>query len=259
MSVLLVTVVSDDDLNTSSHEHLYRQIKTLQYPSSSHHPFSIVVQSKSDHHQRRRRNRPQQCLVKHLLTLMITLLFLINHLHWSMIFLSISSFKFMSTYASITPSNSSSSSSKTISSFEQQCLILNSSSIDRICSKTCRAQRTPFDQLDRINQYFLDSHYLPFCSNHSINHSINREKLSRNLTENQCREIIRQLITLDEEARKTSKLFATYMQAIDSASPENRYSLIEADCHVRHFLFSSHSFSSISLSLASLSNMGLFS
>ena len=256
MSVLLVTVVSDDDLNTSSHEHLYRQIKTLQYPYSSHHhhPFSIAVQSKSD--QRRRHSRPQQCLVKHLLTLMITLLFLINHLHWSMIFLSISSFKFMSTYASITPSNSS---FKTISSFEQQCLILNSSSIDRICSKTCRAQRTPFDQLDRINQYFLDSHYLPFCSNHSINHSINRENLSRNLTENQCREIIRQLITFDEEARKTSRLFTTYMQAIDSASPENRYSLIESDCHVRRFCFSSNSFSSIFLSLASLSNMGLFS
>lgn len=234
MSVLLVTVVSDDDLNTSSHEHLYRQIKSLEYSYLSHHhhhPFSIVVHSKSDHHQRRRHNRPQQCLVKHLLTLMITLLFLINHLHWSMIFLSITSFKFMSAYASITPSNYSSS--KTHSSFDQQCLILNSSSIDEICSKSCRAQRTPFDQLDRLNQNFFDSHYLPFCSNHTMSHSINRENLSRNLTENQCREIIQQLILLDEEARKTSTLFATYMQAIDSGSPENRYSLIDSDCQVR--------------------------
>jgi hypothetical protein len=40
------------------------------------------------------------------------------------------------------------------------------------------------------------------------------------------------LITADEEARKTSLLFATYMQAIDSGSTENRYSLIDSDCQV---------------------------
>jgi hypothetical protein len=115
---------------------------------------------------------------------------------------------------------------------EQQCLPINGSSIDRICSKTCRVQRTPFENLDTINQLLIDSHYLPFCSNHTLNHSISRAKFSDELTENECRQMFTSLITADEEARKTSLLFATYMQAIDSGSTENRYSLIDSDCQV---------------------------
>jgi hypothetical protein len=46
-----------------------------------------------------------------------------------------------------------------------------------------------------------------------------------------------QLIIFDEEARKTSLLFATYMQAIDSGSNENRYSLIDSDCQVNEIIF----------------------
>ena len=243
MSVLLITVDSDDDIESSSDEHLYRQIKVLEYQhSTDYHSFSIAtVQSQTPyhHHHRRRRIQPQQCLVKHLLTLMISLLFLINHLHWSMIFVSVTSFKLMSTYASAAPTitATSNSSKPIINTDEQQCLPLNSSSIDRICSKSCRVRRTPFDPLDDINQIFLDSHYLPFCSNHTINHSINRETFSPNLTEHQCRELFQQLITFDEEARKTSRLFATYMQAIDSGSVENRYSLIDSDCRVRRKIF----------------------
>jgi hypothetical protein len=221
MSVLLVTVDSDNDIKIPKHEHNYQQLKQLKYHYSSLN-CSLSIVNKLQTHYHRRRSRPQQCLVKHLLTLMITLLFLTNHLHWSIIFFSISSIKFMSTYASLI-----------IKQNEQQCLPINSSSIDRICSKTCRIQRTPFENFDTINQLLIESHYLPFCSNHTLNHSIYRKNFSNELTENECRQMFSQLIIFDEEARKTSLLFATYMQAIDSGSNENRYSLIDSDCQVK--------------------------
>jgi hypothetical protein len=232
MSVLLVTDDSDDDIQISKHELCYQQIKELEYNSSStESSLSTAVNPKTHH--RRRRYRPQQCLVKHLLTYMLTLLFITNHLHWSMIFFSLSSVKIMSTYASTTISPDLSPS--IINEDEQQqCLPINASYVDRICSKTCRAQRNPFEKLDNINQLLLDSHYFPFCSNHTLNHSINQIDFVNELTENQCREIFNQLITFDEQARNASELFAIYMQAIDSASSENRYSIIEADCQVRY-------------------------
>ena len=237
MSVLLVTVDDgDDDIQIPQHEHLYQQLREFQsHYSSLESSFSIVANRKTSHH--RRRSRPQQCLVKHLLTLMITLLFLTNHLHWSIIFFSISSIKFMSTYASTT--TTATTSTKFVSSMinEQQCLPINSSYIDRICSKTCRAQRTPFETFDHTNELVFDSHYLPFCSNHTLNDSINRANFSSELSEKECRMILTQLIAFDEEARKTSTFFATYMQAIDSGSKENRYSLIDSDCQVRNFSF----------------------
>ena len=251
MSVLLVTV--DDDIQIPQHEHFYQQLRELQsHYSSLESSFSSVAHRKTPDH--RRRSRPQQCLVKHLFTLMITLLFLTNHLHWSIIFFSISSVKFMSTYASTT--------TKLVSSMidEQQCLPFNSTYIDRICSTTCRAPRTPFETFDQINELLFESHYLPFCSNNTLNHSFNRENFSSELSENECREIFTQLIAFDEEARKTSTYFATYMQAIDSASRENRYSLIESDCQVIHSSLSMELKDTVFLSLlASLSHMGLFS
>jgi hypothetical protein len=225
MSVLLVTDDSDDGIQIPKYKHFYQQIKELEYNSSSiESSLSIVVNPKT--HKRQRRYRPQQCLVKHLLTYMLTLLFLTNHLHWSMIFLSLSSIKFMSVHAS-------NLSTSIITEAEQQCLPLNGSYIERICSKTCRAQKTPFEKFETIDQLLFDSYYFPFCSNHTLNHSINQTNFFNELTEIQCREIFTDLITLDEKARNSSKLFAIYMQAIDSASSENRYSIIHADCQVR--------------------------
>jgi hypothetical protein len=235
MSVLLVTDDSDDDIHIPKHEHNYQQIKELEYNSTSiESSLSIVVNNSKSHHHRRR-YRPQQCLVKHLFTYMLTLLFLINHLHWSIIFFSLSSIKFMSTYASTTTVTSKLTSS-IIKQNEQQCLPINSSYVDRICSKTCRAQKIPFENFDDINKLLLDSLYYPFCSNHTLNHSINQTNFSLNeMTENECRQIFTQLITFDEEAKKASKRFATYMEAIDCASNENRYSIINSDCQVRFF------------------------
>jgi hypothetical protein len=146
----------------------------------------------------------------------------------------------MSTYASTittTTTISSTLTSSIINQDEQQCLPLNHSSIDRICSKTCRALKTPFENFDNIDQLLLDSRYLPYCSTRILNHSINQTNFSREITENECRQIFTQLIQFDEEARKASARFATYMQAIDSASKENRYSIINADCQVKNFLF----------------------
>jgi hypothetical protein len=230
MSVLLVTDDSDDDIQIPKYEHIYQQIKELKYNYSSiDSSLSIVINNLKSHY-RLRRYRPQQCLVKHLFTYMLTLLFLTNHLHWSIIFFSLSSIKFMSTYA--LTSNTKLTSSIIIKENEQQCLPLNSSYIDRICSKTCYAEKIPFKNFD-INNVLLDSHYLPFCSHHILNHSINQTNITlNNITENQCRQIFTELITLDEEARKASRLFATYMQSIDSASKENRYSIINSDCQV---------------------------
>ncbi|CAF3636964.1 unnamed protein product, partial [Rotaria sp. Silwood1] len=113
---------------------------------------------------------------------------------------------------------------------EQQCLPLDHLQIDRLCSKTCCAQKTPYEKLDNINQLLLNSYYLPFCSNYTLNYSINQTNFFNEITENECREMLNQLISNDKEARYASKLFATYMQAIDSASIENRYSIINADC-----------------------------
>jgi hypothetical protein len=266
MSVLLVTDDPDDDTPndsvTNQEEYLYKQLRDVDYDfSSSVRSFSIVESSSSiivksnkhyRRHRRRRRCRPQPCLVQHLLTYMLTLLFLTNHLHWSVIFLSLSSIKFMSIHASsstpmlVTSSNqiatkrpilTPSTARILFQKDEQQCLPINGSQIDRICSKTCRARKTPFEQYDNIDQLLTDIHYLPFCSNYLINRSISKENFFSETTENECREILNQRIANDEEARKASALFATYMQAIDSASVENRYSIIAADCQVDFFLF----------------------
>ncbi|CAF3744010.1 unnamed protein product [Adineta steineri] len=138
----------------------------------------------------------------------------------------------MSTYASTTATPLTSKQLPSIiNEDEQQCLSIKTSYIDRICSKTCRARKTPFEQFDNFNRELSsESHFLPFCSNHTLNHSINQTYLFDNITENECRQIFNQLIKLDEEARKASELFVTYMEAIDSASDENRYSIIIADC-----------------------------
>ncbi|CAF1165474.1 unnamed protein product [Rotaria sordida] len=112
---------------------------------------------------------------------------------------------------------------------EQQCLPINTLQIDRICSKTCRTRKTPFEKFDNIKQYLTDTHYLPFCFN-ILNQTIVKENFFNETTENECRQILNQILIDDKEAQKATELFATYMQAIDSASEENRYSIIYADC-----------------------------
>ncbi|CAF3180853.1 unnamed protein product [Rotaria sp. Silwood2] len=135
----------------------------------------------------------------------------------------------MTTYASTTTFGPKLSPS-IIKEDEQQCLLLNGLYIDRLCSKTCLAQKSPFEKFDNINQLSLNLHYLPFCSNYTLNHSINQTNFFNEITENECRKIFNQLITNDKEAQKALLLFVTYMEAIDSASVENRYSIINADC-----------------------------
>ncbi|UJR22196.1 hypothetical protein I4U23_025260 [Adineta vaga] len=229
MSVLFVTDDSDGDIQIPNHDHLYQQIKELEYNSSSFElSHSIVHHTKSSY--RQRRFRPQQCLVKTLFTYMLALLVLTNHLHWSLIFFSFSSIKFMSTYASTTTKSSLPPSSSTIKEDEQQCLPVNTPSINQICSKTCRARLNPFESIDNMNQALLNSSYLPFCSNHTLNHLINQTDFNKNSDENKCREMFEQIIRFDNEARKAYDFFVSYLKAIDSASEENRYSIIKADC-----------------------------
>ncbi len=136
----------------------------------------------------------------------------------------------MSTYASTLTSS-------IIKQDKQQCLPINSTYIDRICSKTCRTQKLPFENFDDINKLLLDSDYSPFCSNHTLNHSINQTNFFSKMTENECRAFFTRLIAFDKEARNASTRFATYMQAIDSASKENRYSIIDSDCQVKFSFF----------------------
>jgi len=264
MSVLLVTDDADDDIQNQSithhQEYFYRQLKELEHDlSSSVTSFSIVESSSSiivksnkhyRQHRRRRRCRPQQCLVQHLLTYMLTLLILTNHLHWSVVFLSLSSVKIMSTHASTTiltssnqittttkrPISTPSTTGILLKQDEQKCLPIDGSEIDRICSKTCRARKTPFEKLDNTNQYLPDTNYLPFCSN-LLHQTIVKENFFNETTENQCREKLNQIMKFDKEAQEASKSFATYMQAIDCASNENRYSIITADCQVDFQLF----------------------
>ena len=232
MSVLLVTNDSDDDLQLPQYEYFYRQIKELEYNFSSiESSLSIGLHCKIYHC--RRRSRLQQCLVKPLFTYMFTLLFLINHFQWSIIFLSLSSIKLMSTYPLPSTTLGQKQFPRTIKQDEQQCVPINGINIDRICSKTCRTQKTPFEKLNTINQISLDSYYLPFCSSYTLNHSINQTNIFNETTENQCRRIFHQLIALDKQARKASTLFATYMEAIDPASNENHYSIIKSTCQVR--------------------------
>jgi len=261
MSVLLVTDDADDDIQNYSianqQEHFYKQLKELEYDlSSSVTSFSIVESSSSiivksnkhyRQHRRRRRCRPQQCLVQHLLTYMLTLLILTNHLHWPVIILSLSSIKVMSTHAStITTTTIVSTSNQTtikrpiltpsttrilLKEDEQQCLPIDVSFVDHICSKTCRARKTPFEKFDNLNPVKIDTQSLPFCPNH-LSQTIPKENFFNEATENECRQKLNEIIKSDKEAQLASESFATYMQAIDSASKENRYSIIVSDCQV---------------------------
>ncbi|CAF1515513.1 unnamed protein product [Adineta ricciae] len=257
MSVLLVTDDVDDDIRTRSlpnqQEYFYKQLKELEYDLSlsSKTSFSFLESSSSAivksnkyyrQHRRRHHARPQQCMVQHLLTYMLTLLLLTNHLHWSVIFLSISSIKIMSTHASTTimPSSASQtalkrpisvpSTSKILSRpDEPQCLPIDDSLISRLCSRTCRTRKLPTEIFENMDRPFFQSNYLPFCSN-LIDQKIVSEDFFNTTTESQCRENLTQLLKFDEDARMATELFAVYMQAIDSASDENRYSIIPADC-----------------------------
>ncbi|CAF3132940.1 unnamed protein product [Rotaria socialis] len=136
----------------------------------------------------------------------------------------------MSTYASTSTTSGPKLSSSIIKEDEQKCSSIHGSDIDRLCSRTSRAQRTPYEQLETSNQVSLDTLHLNFCSNHTLSHSINQTLFFNEMTENECRKMFEKLIYYDEEARNASKLFVTYMEAIDCASEENRYSIIRADC-----------------------------
>jgi hypothetical protein len=256
MSVLLVTDDADDDIQNYSianqQEHFYKQLKELEYDlSSSVTSFSIVESSSSiivksnkhyRQHRQRRRCRPQQCLVQHLLTYMLTLLILTNHLHWPVLILSLSSIKIMSTHASTITTSSQTTIKRPISTpsttkillnkDEQQCLSINISELtDRICSKTCPARKTPFEKFDNLNPLKIDTRVLPFCSKF-LNYPIVKETFYNETTENECRQTLKEISKSDKEAERASELFATYMEAIDSASKENRYSIIVSDCQV---------------------------
>ena len=262
MSVLVVTDDVDDEIRTQSicysDESFYKQLKALEYDSSSGPPVSILQPSSSivlaspayyrlDH--RRRPCRPQACWVQRWLTYMLTLLLLTNHFHWPLLVLSLSSITFVSAQAPTTTTSipnaglssikprpilpPSTASSMLLREDEQQCLPMRGSDVDRICSKTCRARRTPFEKVQRVEQIFSEMRYLPFCSHHLLQRSIGNENFLNETSESECREILDRIIKSDEEARQASQLFATYMKAIDSASKENRYSIIEADCQVR--------------------------
>ncbi|CAF2065771.1 unnamed protein product [Rotaria magnacalcarata] len=267
MSVLLVSDDVNDGIRNYSianqQEHIYKQLKELEYDlSSSVRSFSIVehalsIFGKSNQyyrqHRRRRRCRPQQqCLVQHLLTCMLTLLILTNHLHWPVIFLSLSSIKIMSTQAStitttsiLTSSTSpnqtiakrpSSTPSTTKLSYKEnknQSLSIDTIQIDRICSKICRARKTPFENYDNISLISTDTYYLPFCSN-ILNETLVKENFFIEATENECRQILTQIKASDDEAKKAYTDFVTYMEAIDSRSVENRYSIINADCEAAY-------------------------
>lgn len=262
MSVLLVTDDADDgipiDLLTAPNDNFYKQLKELQYDFSSsvtsfpivESSSSILVKSNQPSRQarRRRRCRVQQCVVQHLLTYMLTLLLLTNHLHWPVLILSLSSIKIMSTHASTTtigtsanpttmkrPISTPSTTRLSSRQDEQQCFPLDGSHIDRLCSKTCRAQKSPFEKFDNFASFKIDAHFLPFCSN-LLNQTFIKENFFHTATERECRKTLKQLTASDTEARQASEFFATYMQAIDSASKENRYSIIVADCQVNFSL-----------------------
>ncbi|UJR26935.1 hypothetical protein I4U23_008243 [Adineta vaga] len=257
MSVLLVTDDADDNIQnhsiTNHQEDFYKQLKKLEYDLSfsSETSFSFVESTSSiivksnkyyRQHRRRHRARPQQCLVQQLLTYMLTLLILTNQLHWSVVFLSLSSMKIMSTHAS-TPTITSSTSqttikrpisipstTKTISKTDaQKCLPIDDFIINRICSRTCRTRKSPIENFDNIDRPFFETNYLPFCSN-LIHQKIVNEEFFTTTTEYECRQTLNQILEFDNEAREATESFATYMQAIDSASKENRYSIINADC-----------------------------
>lgn len=264
MSVLLVTNDVDDDFENDFHgnptAYLYQQLKELQYDiSSSKHSFSLLDSSSSSilvqsnqhyrqHRQRRRCRTQQQCLVQHLLTYMLTLLLLTNHLHWPLLLLSLSSIKILSTQASTITTTTTQPllatmkrpvSTPSIARFvsrldDELCRPIDGLHIDRICSKSCRARKTPYEKkFDTFNTLTLtDLGYLPYCAD-LFNQSLVKENFFNQTNENECREILKEIIKSDDRARKSTEIFATYMQSIDSASPENRYSIIVANCQVR--------------------------
>ena len=284
MSVLLVSDDVDDDTSTQTithqEEHFYKQLKELEFDSALSDTSLSPVESSSSilgqanrhtrQHRRRRRSRSPQCWVQHVLTYMLALLFLTNQFHWSAIFFSFSSLQFMSAHASTTTTTGTPSfdltsppSTGSFNEGEQQCLPIDGTRIDRLCSRTCRGQRTPFGKAsdEPATQPLTDTHYLPFCSHYLLDRSLGKANFLNETSEDECRTTLQQMITLDDEARRAFHLFATYMKAIDSASDENRYSIIKSDCLVRVLLFPCSATLSFSFSLpflASLSNVDLF-
>ena len=157
---------------------------------------------------------------------MLSLLFLVNHFHWSIIFLSLSSLKIVSTYAA-TPLGTRSNRIEN----DSQCFLLDQSSISHICSQTCHVSASLMKTNDDDDDPFR-TYSLSFCSMFPIN----RTFLSNETNETGCQDFLKQLITADDEARRASNRFTTYMQAIDSGSKENPYASINSDCQVS-FLF----------------------
>jgi len=84
-------------------------------------------------------------------------------------------------------------------------------------------------KFDNSNPLIVNSDLLPFCSD-LINQTIVKENFFNETTESECRQTLRDLIKSDNQARIATRSFAIYMQSIDSASKENRYSIITSDC-----------------------------
>jgi hypothetical protein len=74
-------------------------------------------------------------------------------------------------------------------------------------------------------------HFLPFCSS-ILNQTILKENFLSEATEDECRKKLKEIADFDKQAQTATESFAVYMQSIDSASKENRYSIITADCQV---------------------------
>lgn len=228
MSVLFVTDDADDGI--SPYEYLYQQIEVYQ----AHRNYSFILSiDKSSSNivasapcRRPRCRRRQTCRLKSLLVSMLSLLFLVNHFHWSIIFLSLSSLKIVSTYAA-TPLGTRSNRIEN----DSQCFLLDQSSISHICSQTCHVSASLMKTNDDDDDPFR-TYSLSFCSMFPIN----RTFLSNETNETGCQDFLKQLITADDEARRASNRFTTYMQAIDSGSKENPYASINSDCQVS-FLF----------------------
>lgn len=260
MSVLFVTDDADGGIlietKRFSHDQNYKQLKQSDYDLSGKSysvlksSSSIIVKSNQYYREDRRRRicRLQACLVKHTLTYMLIVLLLAQNLHWPLVVLSLTSMNIvtvrgassrsMRSLSSKEETNSdpalspSSVSTNQVENDKNQCQPFQEHHIERICSKTCRVRNHPFDDYENITHLISQIFYLPFCSHHLIYRSLDIMQLLSDADENRCQETLNNIILYDRQAQNASEQFKSYMKAIDSASDENRYSIVKADCQV---------------------------
>ncbi|CAF0741208.1 unnamed protein product [Didymodactylos carnosus] len=244
--LLIILKPDDNNLITADYKR-YKQLKTFKYQDARYLTRTTIKQQQQfvfilNYYPSITRKLPKQkCMhyIQRVFYYLLTLLLLSNNIQWPIVFLSLSSIKFMSTYAIVTTTTTTTL--KRTTTINDQCLPLDNRNIQSLCSRTCTTSTSPLSYLlqedndvEDNTKMLLSNYYLPFCKNYTLIQMLDeKESISilntSKSNEKQCKSIIEKIIKLDNEAKEATDTFNSYMKAIDCDSNDNRFS-INADC-----------------------------